>query len=86
MQKDVLESKQEHRNHSKYSLNDMKGISLRKLVILVKQRLRRTTGEASVSRDFTTAGRISTSRLEGQKKSQWSWNPQAVAVQYKLEL
>lgn len=52
---DVLGSSQESRNHYKYLLNYTKGISLRKLVILMRYKLRRQTGEASITQRFSNS-------------------------------
>lgn len=64
-QKDVLRSKQGNRNHCKYSLNYIKGISLRKLVTLLKQRLRRNTAEAGVNQRFHNSGKKCTPKAGG---------------------
>lgn len=81
MQRDTLGSKQENRNHYKYSLNYMKGISLRKLVIPVMQRLRRKTGEASISQRFHNHRKTIHPKAGGTKESPCYWNRQAMAIQ-----
>ena len=86
IQKDILGSKQENRNHYKYSLNYRKGISLRKLVIPVKQRLRRKTGEASISQIFHNSRKNMHPKAGGTKEESVLLDPQAMTIQHKLEL